>query len=86
MVFELFILAAALLAGGIAAVTGFAIGSLLTPAIALIVDVVRLPVYLSTYGRDIANLWPLVLGARAGGATAHRQYFSGPQEVMRERQ
>ena len=35
-------------------------------AIALFVDAARLPVYLVTEGRDIAGIWPLVVGATAG--------------------
>ena len=117
MLFSVLFAAAALLAGAIAAVTGFGIGSLLTPllalqvgtklavaavaiphfvgsaqrfwmfrrhvdrrvvlgfqvpkesfvatatAIALFVDVARLPVYLATQGREIIGWWRLLLAA-----------------------
>jgi hypothetical protein len=36
-------------------------------AVALFVDVARLPVYLATQGRAIAAIWPLVLAATVGG-------------------
>jgi len=35
-------------------------------AIALIVDVARVPVYLMTQGGDVLNLWFLVIAATAG--------------------
>jgi hypothetical protein len=35
-------------------------------AVGLFVDLARLPVYLATQGREIASLWPLLLGATVG--------------------
>jgi len=35
-------------------------------AVGLIVDGARLPVYLVTQGREIADLWPFLLAATAG--------------------
>lgn len=81
MWFELFLVATAIIAGGLAAVTGFGIGSLLTPILALQVDT-RLAVaavsvphvigtalrfYLRKGGVDRRVLWSFGLTSAAGG-------------------
>lgn len=107
----------AVIAGGIAAVSGFGIGSLLTPtlalqtgtevavaamlgfdvpkeafvatatAIAIFVDVARLPAYLASGWRSMLDVWPFVLiatiGAVAGTALGTRVLGRLPQSLFR---
>lgn len=83
MAFELLVTAAAIVAGGIAAVTGFGIGSVLTPVLALQVDTrlavaaVSIPHIVGTAFRlwlggtrpDRRVLWSFGITSAAGGLT-----------------
>lgn len=73
------LVAVAILAGVMASIVGFGVGSLLTPAlslqagiklavaaIALLVDAARLPVYLWTEGARMLEIWPIIASITAG--------------------
>jgi len=86
MAFDLIVAVVAVIAGMVASVAGFGIGSLLTPVLAFQVGT-KLAVYLGTQGPSILQHWPHVIigivGVTAGTLIGARLLRRIPESIFR---